>query len=299
MRTSRLDARRTFLKSAMLGFASSSIHQQWGESFAMSAEPADSATATPPSADDLIRRDGALLIAHRGLPIAAPENSLPGFEAALAHKPDFVELDYRHSADGVPIVIHDAKLDRTTNSRSVFGQAEVLIGTKPAAELAKLDAGSWYDPKFTGTRLPTLEESIDLVCPKNCLMIERKDGDAATLVEMLRKKNVLDRVVVQAFDWEFIADVRKLEPDLPTGLLGKIAIDAEKLARIRAIRPRVIGWDYRDLDAVGIQAAHAAGVKVWSYTVNSEAKARELAAAGLDGLITNHANSARGWLAAQ
>jgi len=252
-----------------------------------------------PTADELLRRDGTLLIAHRGLPVDAPENSLPGFEAALAHQPDFVELDYRHSADGVPIVIHDAKLDRTTNSRTVFGQADVLIGTKPAAELTKLDAGSWYAAKFADARLPTLDEAIDLVCPKACLMIERKDGDAATLVELLRKKKVLDRVIVQAFDWDFIADVRKLQPNLPTGLLGKNELDAEKIARIRAIAPRVIGWDYRDLDAPGIRAGHDAGVKVWSYTVNSEAKAREFAAAGLDGLITNHADKARDWLAAK
>lgn len=299
MRLSRPDARRLFLKSAIVGIAASVIPSPWIEEPAMTAEPATAGSRKLPSADELIRRPGTLLIAHRGLPVAAPENSLPGFEAALVHKPDFVELDYRHSSDGVPIVIHDAKLDRTTNSRSVFGQAEVLIGTKPAAELTKLDAGSWYDPRFTGTRLPTLDESIDCVCPKTCLMIERKDGDAATLVALLRKKKVLDRVIVQAFDWDFIADVRKLEPDLPTGLLGKSELDAEKLAKIRAIAPRVIGWDYRDLDAVGIQAAHVAGVKVWSYTVNDPQRAREFAAAGLDGLITNHADKARDWLDAK
>lgn len=265
----------------------------------MSYGSARAATARLASADELIRRPGTLVIAHRGLPIAAPENSLPGFEAALAFKPDFVELDYRHTADHIPAVIHDDKLDRTTNSRAVFGAADVLIGSKTFADLAKLDGGSWYSPKFAGAKVASLADAIDLVCPRACLMIERKDGDAATLVKLLREKQVLDRVIVQAFDWDFIADVRKLEPDLPTGLLGKREIDAEKLAKIRAIGPRVIGWDYRDLDAAGIQAGHDAGVKVWSWTVNSEDKARELAAAGLDGLITNHADKAREWLAAE
>ena len=265
----------------------------------MSAEPVPEKPAKLPSADELIRRPGTLVIAHRGLPIAAPENSLPGFEAALAYKPDFVELDYRHTLDGVPAVIHDDKLDRTTNSRAVFGAADVLIGSKTFAELGKLDGGAWYSPKFAGAKLASLAEAIDLVCPQTCLMIERKDGDAATLVKLLREKQVLDRVIVQAFDWNFIADVRKLEPDLPTGLLGKQRLDAEKLARVREIAPRVIGWDFRDLDAAVIRTGHDAGVKVWSWTVNSEAKARELAAAGLDGLITNHADKAREWSAAK
>lgn len=265
----------------------------------MSYGSARAATARLPSADELIRRAGTLVIAHRGLPIAAPENSLPGFAAALEHKPDFVELDYRHTSDGVPAVVHDDKLDRTTNSRAVFGAENVLIGTKTFAELGKLDGGAWYSPKFAGAKLASLAEAIDLVCPQACLMIERKDGDAATLVKLLREKNVLDRVIVQAFDWDFIADVRKLEPHLPTGLLGKQQLDAAKLARIREIAPRVIGWDYRDLDAATIRTGHDAGVKVWSWTVNSEAKARELAAAGLDGLITNHADKAREWLAAK
>lgn len=265
----------------------------------MSAESASAPSTRLPSADELIRRPSTLIIAHRGLPITAPENTLPGFLAALEHEPDFVELDYRHTLDGVPAVIHDDKLDRTTNSRAVFGAPDVLIGTKTFAELRKLDGGAWYSPKYAGAKLASLTEAIDLVCPKACLMIERKDGDAATLVKLLREKKVLDRVIVQAFDWSFIADVRKLEPDLPTGLLGKSKLDAEKLAKIREIAPRVIGWDYRDLDAAGIRAGHDAGVKVWSWTVNSEAKAYELAGAGLDGLITNHADTARAWLAAK
>ncbi|MCE9604206.1 MAG: glycerophosphodiester phosphodiesterase [Planctomycetia bacterium] len=263
----------------------------------MSIDTANAAHAPLLSVDELLRLPKTLVIAHRGLPEAAPENSLPGFAAALDHKPDFVELDYRHSSDGVLTVIHDEKLDRTTNSRTRFGQDGTPIGRKTAAELRELDAGTWFSPKFAGTRLPTLSEAIDLVCPKAGLMIERKDGDAAALVKLLNEKKVLDRVIVQAFDWSFIAEVRKLEPNLPTGLLGERELDAEKLAKIREIAPRVIGWNQRDLDAAGIRAAHELGVKVWSWTVNEPARARELVAAGLDGLITNRADAARAWLA--
>src|SRR5687767_12173461 len=69
--------------------------------------PTHSAEARMPTARELLERGGTLIIGHRGLPGAAPENTLPSFEAALKHGPDFIELDYRHSADGLPMVIHD------------------------------------------------------------------------------------------------------------------------------------------------------------------------------------------------
>ncbi|MGC3969830.1 MAG: glycerophosphodiester phosphodiesterase family protein [Pirellulales bacterium] len=264
--------------------------------FSQAAAEADSTSARPMAAE-LIKRPGLLVIAHRGLSSRFPENTLPAFTEALPFKPDFVELDYRHSSDGVPIVIHDSKLDRTTNSVSLFGAKEVVIGAKTAAELKPLDAGTWYDAKFAGTHLPTLDESLDAILAGSCCMVERKDGDAETLVELLHKKGVAERCIVQAFDWAFIADVRKLDPSIVTGLLGKEALDAAKIAKAREIGSEVVGWSHSNLTASEIAAAHAAGLKVWSYTVDKPDRARELAAAGLDGLITNKADLARAWLA--
>ena len=250
-----------------------------------------------PTAAELVRSPQLLVIAHRGLSSRFPENTLPAFTEAVKHGPDFVELDYRHTADGKPIVIHDAKLDRTTNSVSTFGAKEIVIGAKSAAELRPLDAGTWFDAKFAGTHLPTLEESLDAILAGSCCMVERKDGDAATVVELLHRKKVASRCIVQAFDWKFIADVRKLDPTIVTGLLGKEALDADKIAEARAIGSEVVGWRYTDLNADSIAAAHAAGLKVWSYTVDKPDEARKLVAAGLDGLITNRCDEARSWLA--
>ncbi len=250
-----------------------------------------------PTAAELVRGSQLLVIAHRGLSSRFPENTLPAFTEAVKHGPDFVELDYRHSADGKPIVIHDAKLDRTTNSVSAFGAKEIVIGAKSAAELRPLDAGTWFDAKFAGTRLPTLEESLDAILPGSCCMVERKDGDAATLVSILHRMNVVSRCIVQAFDWKFIADVRRLDPTIVTGLLGKDALDADKIAEARRIGSEVVGWRYTDLNAESIAAAQAAGLKVWSYTIDKPDEARKLVAAGLDGLITNRCDEARSWLA--
>ena len=249
-----------------------------------------------PSARELINRPGTLVIAHRGLPEAFPENSVPAFQAALEYKPDFIELDYRHSSDGIPIVIHDEKLDRTTDSFSRFGLKDVLIGIKSAAQLAELDAGAWFGAQFAGTPLPTLDASLDAILAGSCCMVERKDGDAKTCVELLKRKRVEDRVIVQAFDWDYIRNVRKLNADIVTGLLGKGPLDAAKIAEAKEIGSEVVGWADKDLQLEAIAAAQAAGLKVWCWTVNQPERAQQLAAAGLNGLITNRADVARKWL---
>src|SRR3954465_14229572 len=112
------------------------------------------AAAEPTPAQALIASPRVLVIAHRGNSSVAPENTLPAFQAALDVKADLIELDYYHSADGVPVVIHDQYLDRTTNAEDVFGQPKLLAGKLPLADLRKLDAGSWFDDKFAGAKLP-------------------------------------------------------------------------------------------------------------------------------------------------
>jgi len=279
--------RRQFLKSGTAAVACGTFFRP---------HQAHSAEARMPTALELINRRAPVLVGHRGLPGEAPENTLPSFQAAMAHNPDFIELDYRHSGDGVPMVIHDEKLNRTTTARQKWGGEDILIGTKTAKELAGLDAGRWKDERFAGTVLPTLEAALDLMTPKTCVMIERKDGDAQTLIKLLHAKKLTDRVIIQAFDWEFIDDCRRLDPKIPTGLLGSDPLDADKIAKARDIGAEVVGWKDQDLDEAGLKAAHKAGFKVWSWTVNKEERARQLAGWGLNGLITNRCDIAREWL---
>jgi glycerophosphoryl diester phosphodiesterase len=240
--------------------------------------------------------DWPLIIAHRGLPRSAPENTLPSFLAALEHQPDVVECDYVHSADGRLVVLHDATLDRTTDAEVVLGGRKIRADGVAWNDLQRLDAGTWFGPQFAGTKLPSLEETIDAVCPRARLMIERKAGDAAALVELLRRKNVFDRVVVQAFHWPFIADCHRLEPRITLGVLGEKELTPAKVEEAAAIGATIIGWGQADLTPPAIQAAHEAGLKVWSWTINLPERARELTAAGLDGIITDRADVVREWL---
>ena len=76
---------------------------------------------------------------------------------------DLVELDYRHSRDGELIVIHDDKLNRTTDAQEHWGRKHIRVDSKTAAEIQSLDAGSWFHPKFAGTTVPILTEALDVI----------------------------------------------------------------------------------------------------------------------------------------
>jgi glycerophosphoryl diester phosphodiesterase len=228
-----------------------------------------------------------LIVAHRGDNRQAPENTLPAFALALDTGADMVELDYFHSADGVPVVFHDDTLDRTTNSRQVLGKRNVRVDSVDLADLRKLDAGSWFDTKFHGTLIPTLEEAIDVIHRGSRAVIERKGGDAATCVELLKRKDVLTDVVVMSFDWDFIADCHRLASALTLVALGEGALSEKELDAIARTGARIVGWNYNDVGRPEIEAIHHRGWKAWVYTVNDPARARKLVEAGIDGIITD------------
>ncbi len=148
-----------------------------------------------PTARQVVESGRLLAIAHRGASTVAPENTLPALRAALelggsggsAHKVDMVELDYRESADGVPVVFHDELLDRTTDACALWRQAKIPLAGKRLADLSALDAGSWFCPSFPGVPIPTLVEAVELITPAAIALVERKAGPADRCIELLRK----------------------------------------------------------------------------------------------------------------
>jgi glycerophosphoryl diester phosphodiesterase len=249
------------------------------------ALPVVSAEKTP--AQKLVTGDKLLIIAHRGNSSVAPENTLPAFQAALDAKSDLIELDYYHAADGVPVVIHDEILDRTSDADAIFGKAGLVVGGFSSADLRQLDLGAWFDDKFAGTKMPTLSESLDLIQTGSVTLIERKGGDAATIVKLLEEKKLLDKVVVQAFDWKYVAECRRLAPNLALATLsGKPATDEQILAAA-ATGADVIVWDHQKIGRSQIDLIHQLGKKAWAYTIDKPERAALLIAAGLDGVITN------------
>ena len=250
-------------------------------------------------AEKLLGSSRPLVIAHRGYCQIAPENSLPAFKLAKTAGADMVELDYYHTKDGQMIVIHDGTLDRTTDAVAKWGGSKIPVKSKTLEELKTLDAGKWFDPKFTGTALPSLTEALDVIQDGGVTLIERKEGDAAACVRLLQSRKEVNRVIVQAFDWKYLADFHALEPTQVLGALGPPSSrDGKKLTKEeKALTPqfideaqkagaRAIGWN-NQVAKSAVDYAHRKGLKVWIYTVNEAGEANALLDMGVDGIITN------------
>lgn len=255
------------------------------------------AAPDPPPVLSLLQLTRPLVIAHRGDSAAAPENTLPAFAQALSAGADLVELDYHHSSDGVPVVIHDHTLDRTTDAVTRWRRREIRVDQTVAADLQTLDAGAWFSSGFSGTRVPLLTEALDAIRRGGPALIERKTGDAATCVRLLRECGLINRVVVQSFDWNFLRDVHALAPGQVLGALGPDWRDAslteeqgrlgpDQVAAAASLGAKVIVWN-RNITPAGIDTAQKLGLKVWVYTIDDPEHARALVTQGVNGIITN------------
>lgn len=249
----------------------------------------------------LIASSRPLTIGHRGYCGIAPENTLPSFQRALEAGADVIELDFRPSKDGVAMVIHDDTLDRTTDVRKRWARAGVKVADATAAEIRALDAGSWFDARFSGTHVPLLTEALQLIVGDGGTpLLERKSGDAASAVRLLRALDLVNRVIVISFDWAYLREFHELEPRQVLGALGptthlvggvRPSGHTRRLGRVwlenlAATGAKIVVWN-REVAGEAIRLAHQRGLRVWVYTVNEPRLARQLIDKGADGIITN------------
>jgi glycerophosphoryl diester phosphodiesterase len=214
------------------------------------------------------------LIAHRGMPRLARENTLASFELALQAGADAIELDVHVSADARVVVHHDPDLGGNNGRR---------LSDLTASELAQRG-------------IPTLDDVCDLVGDRVTLYVEAKGPrSAAAIVECLTGHSV--RAAVHSFDVGVIDTVRGMAPGLPLGLLVSNApIDAALLARQHAVRDL---WPaFEAIDARLVDDAHAAGARVIAWTVNDASAARRLHEMGVDGICTDDVHAMRAALRA-
>jgi glycerophosphoryl diester phosphodiesterase len=253
-----------------------------------------------------VRHKRALVIGHRGFSAVAPENTLAAFELALAAEVDLVELDYRQSADGQLVVIHDAELDRTTDARLHWGSKHIRVETKTAWEIRRLDAGSWFDPRYSGARVPLLSEALELIQARGVALLERKSGAVESTAQLLEKHGMAGRVLVQSFDWTFLKALHARLPNQPLAALGPQSklpgvkkapgvfgqLNGRWLSALRKTGANVVVWN-KQVSRAAVRHAHDEGLKVWVYTIDRPELANHLLDVGVDGLITN--NPARMW----
>jgi glycerophosphoryl diester phosphodiesterase len=181
-----------------------------------------------------------IAVGHRGAVKFAPENTLAAFDAAIAMGARVVEMDVRMTADGHFIIMHDARVDRTTDGRGAVAKMTL-------AEIKSLDAGSWFAPEFAGERVPTLREALRHVKGRAAVDIDFKAGpedSAARIAAILDTEGYADGSLVTVFARAWHYDM--LKPLPVRYALRPHYLNAVKTAEARSNGVDIIGLRRRD-----------------------------------------------------
>jgi glycerophosphoryl diester phosphodiesterase len=226
-----------------------------------------------------------LTIAHRGASGYAPENTLAAYRRAVAQGVTFIETDLHLTRDAHFVALHDETVNRTTNGQGPIQRMTLL-------EARRLDAGSWFGSEFIGERLPTLPEILDFAKKHDVVFyLELKSdgfwgGDHA-LISALRDSGEIPRVIVMAFDASILEGLRKIEPTLMTALLYDGTIE-NPLERALSIGARQIAVKGDLMTPNFLSEAHKKDIQLVCWTINQPAHMRLLAAAGVDGIMSDY-----------
>ncbi len=226
--------------------------------------------------------------AHRGAGKLAPENTLAAFRVGANHGYRAFECDVKLSADGVPFLLHDSTLQRTTSGH---GAAAAL----PWQTLSMLDAGTWHSRGFAGEPPPSFE-GVARFCLANgfALDVEIKPSPgaahetgravAATAAALWRGTSTLP--LLTSFEPASLAAALETAPELPRGLLLE-TLRTGWLDEARALRCAAVVTNYALIDAATLAAIHDAGMRAMVYTVNDPAAVLHLEQLGIDGIVTD------------
>ena len=228
-----------------------------------------------------------LLIAHAGASGGAPENTIAALNLALAEVADGVEVDVRLTSDGVPVIIHDPRFDRTARQPG-------RVADTAYEAIAPLDVGSWRDPKFAGEHLPLLEEVVRWSAANQTLLRLHCKGGAPQVSSLVRLvTSVLWGVGDGAAPAEVmcssptaLAAVRRTHPGVRTGLVLSNHV-GDPLGRAKAARADWLHMPWATITPDLVRDAHVAQFKLDAWTVNEAPTAVRLVAAGVDSIETD------------
>jgi glycerophosphoryl diester phosphodiesterase len=247
------------------------------------------------------RQGATLAIAHRGGAGLWPENTLYGFERAAALGVDVIETDVRATADGEIVVIHDERVDRTTDGAG-------SVRSLTLSELKRLDAAYRFSPdggrtfplRGRGVSVPTLGEVFEAL-PRMRFNIEPKQAApslAAPLCRLIRERGMTEKVMVASFGDSILEEFRRECPEVATSasaaeVAGFLALQRAGAAgsygpRMQALQVPERAGGVRVLTEEFVRAAHARNLRVHAWTVNSEDDMRRLARIGVDGVMTDY-----------
>jgi len=227
------------------------------------------------------------LFAHRGASAYAPQNTLPSFRKALEMKAEAIELDVQLTKDGVPVVIHDFVLNKTTDLTGFVHQTTWM-------EIRKADAGGWFSREFSGTLIPSLEEVLALVPPGVCLNVEIKSlsslkEPAARAVADLLIQEKGRNLIVSSFNHPVLKEYQSLMPEGRIGILtGSDLIDFPSYVETSGLKPFSLHPEASYLTKEYVETAHSRGWEVITYTINTREQGRILEEMGVDGIFSDY-----------
>lgn len=227
-------------------------------------------------------------VAHRGAGKLAPENTLAAFKLGASHGYRMFECDVKLSSDGVPFLLHDDTLERTTNGQGVAGQ-------QSWASLQQLDAGCWHSEPFAGEAIPSLD-TIASYCISNGFDLnieikpstgtDQRTGEVVAEHAARLWQKEMRKPLLTSFKPDALQAAMNAAPELPRGLLLH-ELWTGWLETGLMLGCQAIICNHRLWDTSSVTQAKSAGFKCLSYTVNDDAEVQRLLALGTDGIITD------------
>lgn len=231
----------------------------------------------------LTKKDGIVVVAHRGASGYAPENTIASFDRAVSMGADMVELDVHPTRDDHLVVMHDETVDRTTGAHG-------RISSMSLEEIRGLNAAAEF-PGGLHERVPTLSEVLERYADRTTLTIEVKHGSSVypgvehNVIEELKAHDAIDKVELISFDFDCLKNIRRESPHIKTGFIfvGNMASSADLVGgSVDALHGR---WDFATASQVG--HARALGYPCYLWTVNTEDEIRRAVGLAPDGIVSN------------
>jgi len=231
-----------------------------------------------------------LIIAHRGSSSVAPENTLTAFSGAVTECADAVEFDVHLTKDDQIVVLHDDRIDRTTNGSG-------LVGDFTLSELKRFDAGSWFNEKFSSEKIPSLAEVLDLLRGKVAINIEIKEERLRhrridivdKCLKTIQEFDMLDDSLVSSFSRMFLQRVRHLSRKIAVGFLYDpfYRILKSPIAVTTMLDAQYLILGRSGLRKRYVEEAHKKDILVGEFTVNTKLRVLRSLRFGVDAIITN------------
>lgn len=224
--------------------------------------------------------------AHRGVKATRPENTIPSFEEAIKLKADGIVINIHMTKDGYLVVCHDETLNRTTEGKGFIKHFDLF-------EIKQLDAGSWFDKKYKGIKIPMIEDVVELTNSSNTFLnIVIKEGSIfypgieEKLIFLINKLNIKEKVLISSSDHIALKKIKKLEPELKTGfIVSQNIFTVEEYKNIN--RVDVLHYDIKMLDEEIVKECKRCDIELIVHLVNDEFQYKKALSLGADGIITD------------